>query len=169
MPAPNFQTLYDFETPLEDAFAAALVGLLAGVPLVATVSTARNRSFQGTPRIELYASGGGVLTQRTTANQARPKETPNAFEFQLVAAIVTTRSVLAGNSSIHGPLRGLVRYALSAGARQIGDANLLYHQILNMVPAGSTPQMIDEKDCDRTELTYTGQIAFKNGAWPAQA
>lgn len=169
MPAPDFQTVYDFETAIEEAFAPALVSLIAAAGLHATVVTARNRQFKDTPRVELYAAVGGVLTQRTTAAQARPKEQPNAFEFTLTAVVVTTRSIVTDNAEEHGPLRGLVRYALSAGARQITDSNLPWHQLLDFLHGGSSPQLYDEKDNDKTEMTYVGHIAVKNSAWPAQS
>lgn len=168
MTAPDFPTVYDLETAIEEAFGPALAGLITEFGLHATVVTSRNREFMDTPRVELYAAVGGVLSQRTTANQARPKEQPNAFDITLTAVVVTTRSIVAENSEEHGPLRGTVRYAFSAGWRAISDSNLPWHQLMDFLPAGSTPQLLDAKDNDKTELTYAGKIAVKNTAWPVQ-
>lgn len=168
MPAPDFPTLYDFETQIEDAFKSAIIGLLTANNLIASVYVSQDPLTKTTPRIELSVSMGAALSQMTTKGQANPKQNPNASEFTISAVIATTRLLPDDDGGIHGPLRGLVRYALSAGAKQIGDANLSFLQILECLPVGGTPQVVDEKNTDKTELVYGGKIAIRNEAWPSQ-
>lgn len=169
MPTPTFPELYDFETQFEALWKAVVEGLLTENSLVAEVATAQSPAIKDTPRIEITFQVGPPLEQRTTAGQSAPtkKQVPNAFNGVLTAKVVTTRSLDPDNASIHGTLRGLVRYAFSAGALVVNDTNLPWLEILEQLPSASTPQFYDEKDNDLTELAYSVVFAIRNTAWPS--
>ncbi len=168
MPAPDFQTLYDLETQLEVMWKAVLQPKVTAILASAIVYTTRDPLTKKPNRVDLSVTIGAPLSQMTTANQARPKQQPNAFDFAISAVVCTSRAEGAA-SVTHGPLRGVVRYALSAGARLATDQNLPYLQILDLLPFGGTPQVYDEKQTDKTELVFSGKVAIRNDAWPAQA
>ena len=167
MAAPDFGTLYDFETPFELAASNAIEDTLtaAGITNVA-LNVSRDSGTDDTPRIDIQFSTGVAMPQRTTIGQANPKQVPNAFEGVFTIRLSTTRPTETDNAAIHGMLRGLIRYALSAGAQAFDESDIPYWQILQMLPESSTPQLYDEKQQDITELSFHVWFAIRNDAWP---
>lgn len=165
MPAPDYATLYDFETQMEGAWQSVLLEFLA--PLgITQVFVTRDDAVLDTPRVEVEFHVGNALNQRKAFPGPPYREIPNAFNAALVVRVVTTRA-LAENKVQHGPLRGLLRYNLSASANRIkAQTNLPYLQILEMLPASSVPRIIDEKEQDISEMQYSMQFAINNNAWP---
>jgi hypothetical protein len=170
--APDFQTLYDFETPFEAALKGILVAAFAAVspaPIVCQVTTQADAPLKDTPRVEIMFQPGNALSQRTTLGQAAPaKQVPNAFSGRFSVTIYATRTISSANNANLPAIRGLVRYALSAGAKGFTSQNLPYWQILDMNPSSSTPVIIDSKEQAGTELSYDLLFAISNSAWPGQ-
>jgi hypothetical protein len=157
----TFDQIYDFETAIETVFAQILQTQFSG--MVENVVITRARDILDTPRVELTLTVGEALRQRRSMGTPS-REIPNAFNGVLSARLVTSRELNGGS---HGKLRGLLRYYLSASANLVNGGNLPYHQILEMLPAQSTPQIIDELQQDVSELHYSIQFAINNAAWPA--
>lgn len=162
MPAPNYQTLYDFETQLETAWATILTTALAAIPITCQVLTTRSATTDNTPRVELECLVGPALSQRKGLSTGTYREVPNAFKFTLAVRIVTTRPT---NDNQHGVIRGLIRYNLTASANVI-TAQLAYLQILEQLMQTGASHIIDEKEQDVSELTYDGWFAIADSAWP---
>lgn len=163
MSAPDFQTLYDFESQMEGAAQAILAAALAslGVPVFVT----RDQSTKDTPRVEVEFSVGAAGRQRKgTGTGATYREVPNSFQGLLRARVVTTRPA---NHDVHGQIRGLVRYTLSATPCVLNGGTLPYLGVLEMLPSGSSPRILDEKEQDITELDYALTFCIQNDAWPA--
>jgi hypothetical protein len=162
MPAPNYQTLYDFETQLETAWATVFTVALAAIPITCQVLSTRNAATEDAPRVELECLVGPALTQRKGLSTGTYREVPNAFKFTLITRIVTTRPT---NDNQHGVIRGLIRYNLTASANVV-TAQLAYLQILEQLMQSGTSHIIDEKEQDVSELTYDGWFAINETAWP---
>lgn len=170
MAAPDFGTLYDFETPIEEAAKNAITDTLTANSVSGvTFSVSRDSATDDTPRIDIVFASGQAMTQRTAAGQAVPKQVPNAFEGLLTLRLSTTRPISTGNAALHGKIRGLIRYAMSAGAKAFDPTDTPYLQILQMLPEASTPQLYDEKQQDISELTFRVWFAIRNDAWPASS
>lgn len=169
MAAPDFFTLYDWETQLEGAGKAVLDATLTAAGIDATVYTSQSPDIKETPRVELQFLPGRALDQRTAQGQANPKIVPNAFEGIIYARVITTRPIDQGGALLHGTLRGLVRFAFSAGAKAFTGANLPYLQILDMLPEAGAHQLFTEKEQDITELAFYLKWAIRNDAWPSSA
>lgn len=170
MSAPNIQTVYDFETPFELALKNILAAIFAAQTpaIVCQITTQADAPIKDTPRVEIQFQPGNALSQRTALGNASPaKQVPNAFNGRFVVSIYATRTISAGNQALLPAIRGLVRYALSAGAKVFKDTNLPYWQILEMLPEASTPVIFDAKEQAGTELTYSVQFAIANSAWPS--
>lgn len=166
MPAPDIQTLYDFESQIEGAFETLLAAQFLAKSITCSTSVSRDLSIDSTPRVEIVLSLAASLNQRTTIGQATPKQVPNAFAGNLAISVVTTRGT---NRSSHGPIRGVVRYVMSGANGILSDVVLPYLQILDLVPAASAPEVYAEKDQDITVLNYAIAFAVKDSAWPATA
>jgi hypothetical protein len=158
-PAPDFETLYDFETQVEDAFEAILKA--NGIP---NVFTSRAPDTITTPAVVLRFVTGQVASQRALRGNP-PRLVPNGFEGTLIAEILTGRRL--ADAPVHGPFRGKVRYLLSAAANVIDQTNTPWIQILDFLPAGGTPQITDEKEIDRSALHFAMKFAIRNEAWPS--
>lgn len=168
MAAPDFATLYDFETQMEDALASAITTILTAASITAPVSVTRDVETNDTPRVEITFSPGNALTQRTAIGQATPKQVPNSFQGAYSVKIVTSRQIIPDNAELHGTIRGWVRYVLTAGAKGFNTSNLPYIQILEMLPTSATAQIYDEKQQDISELNHEVWFAIRNDAWPAE-
>lgn len=171
MPVPSFQTLYNFEDQIESAVASAISAAIANLGMDETavqILTSRDLSIKSTPRIEISFSLTGAMTQRSTFNQAVPKETPNAFEGSISVILATTRPEDATAIDMHGPLTGAIRYAMSAPAQVFTSGNLPNLQIMNMLPENQSSRVFDEKEQDLKSLGYHIWFAIQNSAWDLQ-
>lgn len=163
MSAPNPQSIYDFETQLEDAFADVVSYFLAQQGLSAAVYTATDGEIQACPRIGIVASISAIVPQWAAIRQANPKQVPVARFFELTARVVVTKP-----DANLGPLRGVVRYAGSAGAKGFNTTNLPYLQILEIYDVtGSGAIENEEKEQQVAEIVFGGQFAIRSDAWPA--
>lgn len=173
MAAPDVFTLYDFEGQIEPTIAAILTTALAGTvpPITCQVSVTRDSTTNDTPGISITVSPGAPLGHMTAAGQANPKQVPDMFDATLTVSISTTRPIdNALTDPLHGILRGLCRYYLSAGAKVFNDTNMPYLQIIEMLPASSASGIPEaNKEQDMTVLIYSLKFAIRPDAWPATA
>lgn len=167
MPLPAIYGVYDFDDTLEAAVKTALAAELTTAGITCEVWTSREAGKKGTPRLEVAFSLHSAMAQRTAAGQATPKAVPNAFEGSFALTLVTTRPSAQGNADQHGPLRGLARYVMSAGAKKFNGSSLPGLQILEMLPEEQTPRVYDGKSQDLSILGYRLWFAIANSAWPA--
>jgi hypothetical protein len=147
-------TIYDFETPIESAFAA----LLAAQGLTAK-ATADSIDFQSDrPRVE-------VQFNVTGANDSRQFACPDGvhrhdlYSGTLTLAIITE----SGADTTHAEYRAKVRTAMS-GAYSASMADL---EIRYLVPQSSTPAVRPEDNLQVSNLTYEVRFGIKPTAWPA--
>lgn len=155
MPAPDFPTLYDFESQIEAAVKSALIS--GGIT---NVYTTRDNSILLVPRVEAQLNLMGPTGHMAGLNG---RETPDQFEAILRLAVVTSRSQTETN---HAYFRGNVRYQMASIAQQFNSTSLPYLQIMQMLPAQSTPQIFDDKEHDITELKYHVWFGIQATAWP---
>lgn len=171
MPAPDVFALYDFETQLEDAVSGIITAGLAGtIPAITCeVSVTRSSTTNNTPRVGINCSPGSPLGHWTAQGQANPKQVPDMFNATLAIEISTTRPIdNALTDPLHGVIRGLCRYYLSAGAKVFNGTNLPYLQVLDMQPASSSSGVPEaNKEQDMTVLLYAVKFAINPSAWPA--
>lgn len=158
-PAPDFSTLYDFETPIETAFAAILKA-----NGIANVYPSRDPNEIMTPAVVLRFVTGSCGMQRIVQG-IPPRQVPKDFEGLMIAQVVTGRKL--ADAPKHGPFRGLVRYLFSPSANLINQVNMPWVQIVEFLPAGGTPQTTDEKELDRSELHFAMKFVIRDSAWPA--
>lgn len=166
--APDFDTLFDFETQFEALWKSVFDIALAERSLdFVETATARAIATKESPRIEIVFQTGPGIDQFGARRQAtNPKQGQIAFQGNLSVTVVTGRAIAANNAGLHGRLRGMTRYLLTAGAKVATPINLPYLQIMLQTVAASSPQIYDEKQQDKTELVYAVQFAIQNGAWP---
>lgn len=169
MPNPTIIELYDFETQIESAVKGIIqAGLVtAGLPDI-PVSVSRDSDVEVAPRVEVTFETGPADKQMTAIGQSNPKQVPAAYAGALTVKIVTNRPQdNAKMDPIHGPLRGAVRWILSAGAHPFNDTNLPWLQVLLMLPGQTGTQLQDEKEWDIDALVWNLKFAINNAAWPA--
>lgn len=168
MAAQDFDTLYDFEDQIETALAAVLTAALAAgpTPIACQVLTSRDFATKQTPRIEVEFATGKAMNQRTTAGQASPRQVPNAFEGTLTVSIVTDRQT-EQTTSVHGLIRGRVRFNLSAAAQPFTAINIPNLQILDLLQASTVPNIQGDKEQDITAIGFSVLFAIQNSAWPS--
>lgn len=169
MPAPNGHTLYDFESQLEAAFKDVLQYFMTqsgiSAPIYTNTVEAEEETVLPSPRVILEASISSVVPQWGARGQGtNPKQVPVGRFFEVKATVVVTR----GDAVNLGPLRGLCRFAFSAGAKGFNASNLPYLQILELVDVSSFPNVVsDDKSQQGAEITFGGSFAVKNDAWPS--
>lgn len=169
MPAPNPYVLYQFESALESAFVDVVNYFLAQASISGvSVQGTEDDGIDGTPRIELEASISAIVPQWAATGQAtaaNPKQVPVARFFSVAARVVVTKGDPAQSLKA---IVGVLRYAASAGAKGFNSSNLPYHQILELYDVSGFPGVpSDDKSQQSLEVTFGGQIAIRNEAWPS--
>ncbi len=164
---------YDFESQLELGAKTILVAGVASItpalPAVQVLVTL-DPDTKKVPRLECMAGTGHPILQYGAIGQADPKQVPVAFESVLSILVATGRVQDSGRMNpIHGPLRAIVRYFMSAGAKQWNDMNLPNLQILEILPIGIRPQLQENKAQDWDVLQFQIKFAIKPSVWPAIA
>lgn len=165
MPAPNPWTLYDFETQLEEAAKDVLTYFKGQAGLTFAIKITGDTAVVDTPRVELEAGITEAIPQWAAIGQgSQPKQVPVGRFFSLRARVVVTQG---GSGASVGDLRGLVRWAFSAGAKGFNANNLPYLQILELWDVtGFDEVAYEEKEQAGTPVVFAGQFAIKDSAWP---
>lgn len=166
MPAPNPWTIYDFETALENAAKDVLRYFLTQASKTTPIYTSADSDSMESPRIEIDASISSAVPQWGAQGQGHnPKQVPLARYFELKITVVVTKP-----DEDLGVLRGVVRWGLSAGAKGFNTTNLPYLQILELYDVtGFESVRDDDKEQQGADVTFGGQFAVRNDAWPSVA
>lgn len=146
--------LYDFETAIETAVAAALTdaGLIAVTP-------SSDPTFQKTiPRIEVsFQPGAAKQTWHPTQNRNC------TWTGMLSLAVVTEGD--SQNRAVHRQYKAELRNVM-ADLRNTLNATLDYHKIQNIVDAGvSSESYQPEQGVDVSVLHFNVDFGIDNGAW----
>lgn len=168
MPDYDIFDVYNFEDQIEPAMKAPFTVYLslAGLRNVQVVTT-REGEVKATPRVELSFALNQAQSQRTTAGQTGPnkKQVPNSFIGIVTATVVTTRAIKVENGPDHGRIVGVSRYLLSAASHIFNAESLPWMQVLDLLPEGQSPRVMDGKGQDITQLNYRIWFAVNNSAW----
>lgn len=160
MPAPDYATLYDFESQLEAAWAAAF-----------TAASVTSYSQQATgDKSAPYCNIQATVTD--AHRRYNPAQSANdLFSFQLEVQIVTNRTATSANTT-HATYRGKVRNALerwlatgNTGGSGI-NARLTYLTIVDFARTGGNRGVDESQTFDVTTETYAGAFQIKTDAWP---
>lgn len=165
MPAPNLETLLDFETNVESAakiFLAADTGLNAS-----SVFATLDQSTFVTPRLVVSFE----LSEAVDPPDLKAAESPE-LEYHKYAGVLTVQVIsdgaVNGSMTAHRQLRGKVRASLLLNAENFtkdvsGERVLPYYDVNYLRPTGTT---IDaEDDILVSTLEYQMNLVIRNDAW----
>lgn len=158
MPAPNIETILDVETAIEE-----------GIQLLLARSEIRGytqQEFQDlkNPRVDIQLA----LGQATGHFRPAPDGTlwRDAWAYRLTLGLCTERDT--EDPRRHGLFRARIRMIMQYGSGKIDDPTLFpYHVLSQVMDAGTAPSVVSADDCDLSELSYSGVVSVRKGAWPA--
>lgn len=157
MAAPDFPTLYDFETQMDGAWTDYLIA--NGVPAVKQ----RGASVLATPRVEVKFTTGAASGSMHGFAAAEYKPRPDRFAGTLSLVVATNRSK---NDSGHGTSRGTVRGFVADFLRVQTTENLPYLWIFDIMDSGTSETVDDENNADISTLTFNIKFGIRSDAWP---
>lgn len=150
--------IYDFETAMEDAFAAALTA--AG--LVVTTPRTAAQFAKERPRVELEFLTGAENQSYHNVNGLLRSAT---WQGQLIVEIITG-SASTGNES-HRTYRAKVRRKMADLRNDAINEALLYHKIQNLIDQGTTPAYRTDDGYEKSRLQYSVPFGIDHAAWAA--
>ena len=154
MPAPDLETIYDFEGNIEPG----LVTLLTALSLSAY--TQREVSQIVTPYVMVQlAVGASTEHYAAFAGDYRPDVWNSTLQIQ----VVTSR---ANTNLSHTAYRAKVRKALAVDADYKNSTTFPYHEIFSVLESGTTPSILTEDNLDVSSLAYSLKFGIRSGAWP---
>lgn len=158
VPAPDYESLYDFETQIETAFAELLEEKT-------TISSHGQRSEDNlpVPRYEFQATTGAA-----TGHYGKAKDGlvyPDAFECVLRCRHVTSRR---NDFSLHDHRRNVsaLRRWMYRFETQITSDRLPYLTIDSILETGSTQGVDPDNELDITDISFAVAFAIRPNAWP---
>lgn len=162
MPAPDLETLLDFETQVEDAtleFLRADLDLPSG-----QIYRAGDQVDLLTARVEVMFEVGEAQDPPVQRSSADPTLTYREYVGNLQVRVVTDA---AENNTIalHRKLRAQTRAALLINATNFDSENLAYLDIKYMRPSGTTRET--DEDFFVSEMGWDIRFAIRNDAWPS--
>ena len=157
MPATSHPVLYQWEDTIEDA---CLV-LLAGADISNTYKQ-RSDDVTSTPRVGVQFVPGAA-TGHLFRGQAADTEHWDQFDATLNIELVTDRQRDAATPQ-HTEILGKIRWAV-ADCDNWGAA-LDYHEVLKVMPQGTTQTVDEEQGQDASTLTYSITFGIRPDAWP---
>ena len=164
MAAPDFATLFDFETQLEDA-ATTFLATASGLPESSVFSTLDQDEFT-VPRVEVMVEineGIDPPVKRSTVSDVE--------EYLNYAATISIRVVTDalqdGTQAAHRAMRGAIRgEMMQNGNNWTTTPSLLpFYSVQYQRPMGTSYEI--DGDLAVSTLTYDIRFAIKNDAWPA--
>lgn len=167
MPAPDFDTIYDQETALEDALVAVLPGYGLN-PF--TVRGDEELPAEGLPadRVDVTVALGEVQGHKS---QVTPGQWAyDAWRGQIKVDIYTQRRAKtdpAYDAKLHRRLRARVRRAFQYFEGKFTEAVLPYHTLTQVREAGTTPTIDAGDDTDVSTILFDCIIGVRSGQWPA--
>lgn len=163
MPVSNIETLYDFETQLDAAFAAQVTAAVTPMK----VYTLLSNEEMPVPNVRVQvntgeAQGSGGMPQVSLVDGEYPAQ---SFDFTVMIHIQTRRAVDAAV----GITAGKIRKAMSPETEPDLNSRLDYLTILLLTPQstdrGVSADASDQK-LDETLLTYQGRFGIRSDAYP---
>lgn len=93
----------------------------------------------------------------------------DTYRAQLHFDILTDRATNddqdAANTDSHAQIRAKIRW-LMRDVSLWSTALLPYHQVTEIMPAGTSPEVVDEQDRDISRLTFALVVSVRADAWP---
>jgi len=165
MPAPDLDTLFDFENQLEENFRRVFVAneIKAFTRLNAPADFQRD-----TPRVEIKVKLGAAVGHRV-ALCPDGEERRDMFQFQIGIMLVTIPGNTEANNVIHSRYRARVRSLASVIAQRswADTVNWPYHAISEPLADGSTEPITKTEDgFEYSTMIYSGVFAIRRDAWP---
>tara|TARA_S200002703_G_scaffold107052_1_gene92994 strand:+ start:1681 stop:2187 length:507 start_codon:yes stop_codon:yes gene_type:complete len=167
MPAPNLETLLDFETNFETA-SKTFLETATGLTAASTYSTLDQDTFV-VPRIEvMFEMGAGIDPPASKTLDSSTVEYM-AHEGTLTIRVVSDASV-NGTQNNHRTIRGKVRGSMLLNADNFttvdGDTTILpYYDVKYLRPTGTDFEI--DGDLAISNLTYSIIFSIKEDAFPA--
>lgn len=153
--ATTWDDLYKFE----DYFEAAAQDILEGAGLTAFIQ--RGEEEIETPSVGVQLTLGPAL-ERYGFRESDGEKFLDLWSAKLTFAVFTQRGK---NSAQHAPIRAKIRH-LMQDLTLWNTTRLPYHQVGKILEAGTSPQTIDDKDRDLSEISFNVIIAIRHDAWP---
>ena len=157
MPAPDYQTCFAIEGPVENFFVALLDGNLSSL----TWQVLRAHDRYNLRRM-------GVIVRLNlgpqTGHMAKPpllsKRVPDSYTGQVILSVITSKSEpFADHETLRSEVRALVAQAQPA-------QRLTYHDLLDIAPGASQPPEEEAPGHHTTHLIYDVVLAIRPDAWP---
>ena len=161
MPAPDYDTLYDFESQWDTAIKAVLD------PAVAMTSTpTTNLESLKTPYIAAEFNQRGVAGPSSTSQLwqegANPDIYAEAFEGEIVLNLVTDR--IKGQEV--NKLRGKIRQIFSSKVQAFNETTLPWLLVVGLEETNSARDIDSEHDTDLSALTFRVVYCIRPDARP---
>lgn len=161
--ATNWHDLYKFEDYIE----AAAKDILGenGLEITDAAFIQRDNEEVTTPSVGIQFTTGQALERygfRASDNQPFL----DLWSGKLTFAITTQRGKEAFNNSQHARLRAAIRYAMQ-DLTLWNTTRLPYHAVAKILEAGTSPQIVDDRDRDISEISFNVILAIRSDAWPA--
>lgn len=168
--APDFETLYDLETAIEEAGQT----ILAAAGIEAFIQ--RETDDLPATRVDIQLRVGKATGHRS---QVTPGQFAlDAWEGQLGFEIWTPRlpKTLNGepdgppnpdyNPKLHGRMRGKVRHTIQYFADRFTEAVLPYHVLTKIQERDTMPSVKVDDDSDLSNIVCDVIISIRTGCWP---
>jgi hypothetical protein len=167
-PAPGPEVLLNFEDQIEQLLLPLFEAdsYLSNCQL--QFNTSRSVDVKVAPRIDIHAAVGQNMDYLSFILQGSPaRQTPNAYNADLVVKVATSRQLDGTGANLHGPIRGRIRYIMSAPANLLSvQATYPYLQILEILPGQTIPGLSEQRDQDTSALMFRMKFAINDWAWP---
>lgn len=158
MPAPDYQTLYEFEDRIE----AALVSQLSDYGVTATAQ--RDDTTVSTPRVAVQFAVGAESGHY--ALDVNGYHRPDRWQGQIAVEITTDRDVDKTGTDSHLSIRAKCRAALYAAVTEIDSDVLPYHEIFSLEMQATTPTTNNDSNQDVSTILCSVLFGIREGAWP---
>jgi hypothetical protein len=155
--ASNWEDLYKFE----DAHESAAQSILTAQGLTAYIQ--RNEGEIVTPSVGVQFTVGPALERYGFRASDGAGPFLDLWSARLTFAVTTQRGK---NNSQHDSLRAKIRYRMQ-DLSLWNTTRLPFHQVAKILEAGTSIQVLDDKDRDISEINFNVIFAIRHDAWPA--
>lgn len=143
---------------LEDAVVLALVTAFNADSYLGNIAYGpRENEAEPKERIDVACTGFVKASEQQVYASGRYWD--SHFRGDIAITVINQRPVSAARSA-HGPRVGRIRYLMTPYAQILTSSNLPAYEILSIEQTGSTSNTNEPDDTDRTELTFTIELAL---------
>lgn len=179
MPAPNIETLLDFETPLEKMFAHLFgsAGISVYTPanasfvddpgwqaenpaLVEYVFSSEDEFQKHTPRVELVVNLGTATGHLSESGDTFSAKRCDAYEGTVLIGVITKPNVLEHRAFV-ARVRKLMGDEWTTFERHAPQ-----HEINKCLESGTSNEYAPENGWYRTTITFETHFSIRADAWP---